>query len=531
MDFSKQHKGVDQALHTTSFASFKAVFLAGLSLSFFGIGLMRLWYQFNFYNLHFSADYGYVTVGANIVRVAVIALLVFLSCRTGFSHASKAFFVWSGLVLMTLSGLFYLVDLFFGTVMLEVPRFVIGGAGLVGGEVIWVFFLQRLRPAEVFFYAAGGLVLSCLLSLGAGYLSHEVFGLLNLFVPALSVFAYWHAMALVDRGENPSARLAGQTVKPDGRRVGRASSQSRSGEKADAPHDARLHRGYLLSVIAAFFLYALLIGMAMGYPDGRIRELSQTVRTIHQVLVVVVVAATVWWVLVRGRGLSLAGFWLFVNSLMIVGITFLMSGWPGSEEVATFFFTNAITCFYIPLVFFICLIGSQVAKPTVLVYGFVYGGALLAMSVGRIVVHQIGPHLDHGLWLLVCMVFVALVEMVIVVYPRPGVRYPLGYQLSATSRPASSRHAVVADTLPAEDDRLAVFAQAFQLTPVEKEIARLLAQGRSRTVIAETLNYSENTVRNYARLLYRKVGVHSKQELLDRIEDFESASDLAHVRR
>lgn len=531
MDFETQRESVDQGLHTTSFASFKALFLPGFSLTFFGIGLMRLWYQFNFYNLHFSADYGYVTVGANIVRVAVIALLVFFSCRTGFSHASKAFFVWSGLVLMTLSGLFYLVDLFFGTAMLEVPRFIIGGVGLVGGEIIWVFFLQRLKPAEAFFYAAGGLLLSCLLSLAAGYLSHEVFGLLNLFVPALSVFAYWHAMALVDKGENPSGRLAWQTMKPDARWVGRMSSPSRGEGEVEAPRNTRLHHGYLLSVIAAFFLYALLIGMALGYPDGRIRELSQTVRTIHHVLVVVVIATTVWWVLVRGCGFSLAGFWFFVNFLMIVGITFLMSGWPGSEEAATFFFTNAITCFYIPLIFFIYLIGRHAAKPTVLVYGFVYGGALLAMSVGRILVHQIGPHLDHGLWLLVCMAFVALVEMVIVVYPRPGLRYPLAFELAAVPRRASSKHAPVADARPAEADRLAVFTEEFQLTATEKEIARLIAQGRSRAVIAETLNYSENTVRNYARVLYRKVGVHSKQELLDRIDDFDSAGDLAFARR
>ena len=70
---------VDRYLHTGSFAAFKATFLPGLSLAFFGIGLYRLWYQFSFYNLHFSADMGMVTVGANIARVAVIALLVLLA--------------------------------------------------------------------------------------------------------------------------------------------------------------------------------------------------------------------------------------------------------------------------------------------------------------------------------------------------------------------------------------------------------------------------------------------------------------------
>ncbi|MEG2934778.1 MAG: helix-turn-helix transcriptional regulator, partial [Gordonibacter sp.] len=510
---SDQQRGcADASLHTASFASFKTVFLSGFSLAFFGIGLMRLWYQFNFYNLHFTADYGYVTVGANIVRVAVIALLVFLSYRTGFSHASKAFFVWSGLVLMTLSGLFYLVDLFFSTTSFEVARFIIGGVGLVGGEIIWVFFLERLKPAEAFFYAAGGLALSCLLSLIAGYLSHEVFGLLNLFIPALSVFAYWRAMDLLDKGKHPSGRLLGHAAHggvPQDAAV--ASGRSGGEEKVDRLYSTQ-QRGYLFTIIAAFFLYAFLIGMALGYPDGRVRELSQAMRTVHQLLVIAVIAATVWWVLVRGRGFSLAGFWFFVNFLMIAAITFLMSGWPGSEELATFFATNAITCFYIPLVFFIYLIGRHSDQPTVLVYGFVYGGALLAMCIGRIVVHQIGPHLEYGLWLLICMAFVALVEMVLVVYPRPDVPCPLGCELKAVPKASGSARTIAPDEVekPSQDsiegDSLASFADAFRLSATETEIARLLAQGRSRTVIAGTLNYSENTVRNYARILYRKVG-------------------------
>ncbi|HJH43675.1 MAG TPA: hypothetical protein K8V16_07740 [Rubneribacter badeniensis] len=103
---------VDRHLHTGSFAAFKATFLPGLSLAFFGIGLYRLWYQFSFYNLHFSADMGMVTVGANIARVAVIALLVLLARRDGFSRAARGVFVWSGFVLMTASSVLYLIDLF-----------------------------------------------------------------------------------------------------------------------------------------------------------------------------------------------------------------------------------------------------------------------------------------------------------------------------------------------------------------------------------------------------------------------------------
>ncbi len=490
--------GSNAYLHTGSVSGFKAVFLSSFSLSFFGIGLMRLWYQFNFYNLHFSADYGHVTVGANIVRVAMIALLVLVSARFGFSQRSRSFFVWSGLLLMTLSSLLYFLDLFFGTTAFEVARFIVGGIGLVGGEIIWVFFLERLKPGQAFLCVAGGLALSCALSLVAGYLSPEFIGILNLFVPTLAVFAYWRAMDVLDsRG----------TCVQDG-----------TAATCTTLYDEGL-RGGLIQVVGAFVLYGFLLGVALGFPDGRLRELSQEVRSMHQVLVILVVGLVVWWVLVRGRGFRLSTFWYFENALMVASISLLISGWQGAGEASTFLLTNAVTCFYLPLVFFVYLIGRNSRMSMTLVYAIVYGGTLLAMSLGRVTVYAIGPHLGQGLWLLIGMSFIAIVEMVLILRPRVMGDHPIGYELAALPR----------TSLPADDfdgrrqDEVASFAVEFSLSSTEADIVRLLAQGRSRNVIAGVLNYSENTVRNYTRSIYRKVRVHSKQELLDRLRDYREA--------
>ncbi len=43
----------------------------------------------------------------------------------------------------------------------------------------------------------------------------------------------------------------------------------------------------------------------------------------------------------------------------------------------------------------------------------------------------------------------------------------------------------------------------------------LLAQGRNRKVIAETLVLSENTVKTHISNLYAKAGAHTQQELID----------------
>jgi len=57
--------------------------------------------------------------------------------------------------------------------------------------------------------------------------------------------------------------------------------------------------------------------------------------------------------------------------------------------------------------------------------------------------------------------------------------------------------------------------EKYQLTKREGEVMRLICHGRSKAFIAETLYLSENTVRMYSKSLYSKLGVHSKQELID----------------
>lgn len=58
----------------------------------------------------------------------------------------------------------------------------------------------------------------------------------------------------------------------------------------------------------------------------------------------------------------------------------------------------------------------------------------------------------------------------------------------------------------------------YDLSDRESEIALLIAQGRSKTYIAEHLFLSENTVRTHAKNAYAKLDVHSKQELMDLME-------------
>ncbi len=64
----------------------------------------------------------------------------------------------------------------------------------------------------------------------------------------------------------------------------------------------------------------------------------------------------------------------------------------------------------------------------------------------------------------------------------------------------------------------AIIAGCYRLTPRETDVLEQLAQGRDLAFIEERLVVSRNTVKMHIRHLYEKLGVHSKQEVIDLVE-------------
>jgi len=70
----------------------------------------------------------------------------------------------------------------------------------------------------------------------------------------------------------------------------------------------------------------------------------------------------------------------------------------------------------------------------------------------------------------------------------------------------------------------AAIAERAGLSPREREIFLMLAHGRDTAYVQEKLVISQGTVRSHRDRIYRKLGIHSKQELLDLVEREFSAS-------
>ncbi len=68
-----------------------------------------------------------------------------------------------------------------------------------------------------------------------------------------------------------------------------------------------------------------------------------------------------------------------------------------------------------------------------------------------------------------------------------------------------------------------LLAEKWGLTKRESEIVELLIKGRDRQIIAEKLFISEGTVKVHTRNIYQKMGIHSKQDLIDLVEQTEKS--------
>ncbi|MSA93868.1 hypothetical protein GKG38_02045, partial [Gordonibacter urolithinfaciens] len=88
---------------------------------------------------------------------------------------------------------------------------------------------------------------------------------------------------------------------------------------------------------------------------------------------------------------------------------------------------------------------------------------------------------------------------------------------AAVAAPAPAIAAAEGDD--AFDARCAAVAAAGNLTEREAEIMRYLARGRTKAHIAGVLYVSENTVRSHVRNIYAKLEVHTRQQLIDLVEE------------
>lgn len=114
---------------------------------------------------------------------------------------------------------------------------------------------------------------------------------------------------------------------------------------------------------------------------------------------------------------------------------------------------------------------------------------------------------------LVLLVFAMLLFSTDILFKSSGVDSAKSPDASETGSPHS---------LPTADEIFKIktdrICEKYKLTPREAEVFVLLARGRTNKLIQERLVISASTVDSHITHIYRKCGVHSRQEIMDFIE-------------
>lgn len=515
--------------------------LERFSPCFLGLVAIRIWLQCSIYDRYASTDSGVVTVTANIVRVALTVAILALVVHRGFPQRAKTGLGWVSVGAMTVASALFLAHAETGSLGLLWAACLLAGFGIIWGGGMWIEFYARLPIREALLYAFACLALSCVAGFFLGLLPESIAHLVAMLMPAVSLVTYRSSMLALDGRD---AGEAGTTaVRPEG-------------APAALPYDSE-PRSTFARLLAGVALFNLALGFARGFPYGESIGLSVPFQAVHQFGTCLLCLALVWWVLARRGGVRFSALWNLLVVLLGAGTLMLAALDPLLMEIGSTLITVANT-FALGVMWFSSYdISRNSSIPGYVALGAVWVAHLLPREVGRVAILLVGPHDESPMILAVAMVVALAVSITLLVNDSIPRTRPFFAELrggirgraddgrgawrqtdglvengTAGDRAAEGHAAARGEGEGAIggvdlDRALGAAARLYPLTQRELDIARLLAQGRSKSVIGEKLGLSESTVRTHGRHLYAKLDVHSRQQLIDLLEELAGADGLA----
>ena len=203
--------------------------------------------------------------------------------------------------------------------------------------------------------------------------------------------------------------------------------------------------------------------------------------------------------------LSFSDLWMLVLVVIATGLLVVELFGGVAADVANAFFSAAQMIMYLFLLLAICDVAQREDIPSDMAFGLGYPVYSVPMMLAALARPSITWD-DRGLSLLVVYALLICVAV------------PLRRRVSGDAALFAGLSAVSSASADALSGQLASLANAYGLTEREHDVARLYAQGRSRSYIACELCISENTVRDHVAHIYKKMGIHNKQEFIDALQ-------------
>lgn len=280
------------------------------------------------------------------------------------------------------------------------------------------------------------------------------------------------------------------------------------GHAASAPSRSfytRENVGSLMGLVIFMALFSVILKMMDVVLDVAARG-----RIVEGVGLVVIAATSVWLVASRRQFRFYADVRVLLVACAVLGVTCVYAeGAIGSCAVGMALGTRELVRFYL------FLLQADIARNGDLPAPFVFGVGWACCGIPRLPLCVIDLSSVEVTSALVAMLLLIVFACAFVLVKSPsGLRPPF-----SDLEPYMVQPALLVPALPRAHDAASNLASRYNLTPRETEVMALVCAGRSRSYIADTLYISENTVKFHIKNVYRKVGVSSRQDLIDLYEE------------
>lgn len=303
----------------------------------------------------------------------------------------------------------------------------------------------------------------------------------------------------------------------------------------------KLPRGFFVRLVLAVCAFALAAGVSKGI--GMI-VVSGASTPIECIISIVCIAGFILGLclLLRTRNFNVSSLYLPIGLLMAFAM--LVTPVLGSPDIVQSAITGVLYNIFVIVVW--CLLVDLAGRTTLAptrVFGFGRGASALGTTVGVVVVM-----LNQGLFSGDSVYYVAYLAVMSVLLvlaftlalSTGTIERALDVMLAKQEQQAverlSQRSAEgQAASVPAVgeertgapeeapgalfDRACTTLASEAKLTARETEVLALLARGRTIGYVADELVIAPNTAKGYVKNVYAKLGIHSRQELIDAVEE------------
>lgn len=297
--------------------------------------------------------------------------------------------------------------------------------------------------------------------------------------------------------EAAGTATTGGAVAPGGATAGSAAAPT-AGSALSHPHDGSFSTWKLWVVIVVLTLNnQLILGGTIPYAG----DLSG-VYPIKASFTVAISCLVLVWTLRTNLAFDFVLLWRGLYMLAAAALLIISLGFEGPVLWVA---SSVAADMLVPILWLtICTVAHHTPIPSYFVVGVGLGAYGVASFAGQLIGRTV-PALLGLAPLCTVLLFVLFVVLALCLDSRNPDLLQLfddlrGRQLSPTD-------------LEAVNARCAEVGSDHRLTPREVEVMQMLCAGRSRSYIAETLFISENTVKTHSDRLYKKLGVHSREEL------------------